>query len=211
MLVYVADVVARPDTHRDASARAARVCRAPRLTGLVLAVARERAAKASCRLRLAGAPVKRPTIQTIRRQNPGAGQHGRAVTVWVNPLCGGSALRGPPQGEPLLTPGPTELVSGLYLDGGPYRLISAPRCASLAGTPEAGTITVTNPQTAAIVATETVADGQLATIPLPPGTYTISGTFANASSDGQPIQSRPQAVTILSGKTVREDVSVSVP
>jgi hypothetical protein len=125
-------------------------------------------------------------------------------------LCSGSAEWGPPAGEPVRKPGPTELVSGLYLDGGPHRFRSASHCASLSGTPGAGTITVTDPTSGAIVATETVAEGQLAKIRLPAGTYTIIGTFANASSDDQHIQSRPQTVTIRSGQTVRQDVSASI-
>jgi hypothetical protein len=187
------------------------MCRAPRLAGLVLSVARERAAKAGCHVRLVGAPVERPAIQTIRRQSPGAGQHGRILTVWVNPLCSGSAESGAPAGEPFLTQGPTELVSGLYLDGGPLRFRSAPRCSSLSGSPGAGTITVTNPATGAIVVTKTVANGQLAKIPLSPGIYTISGTFTNAFSNGQHMQSFPQTVTISPGKTTRQDVSVNIP
>jgi hypothetical protein len=79
------------------------------------------------------------------------------------------------------------------------------------GTPGAGTITVTNPATGAIGATQTVTNGQLAKIPLPPGRYTISGTFANAFRNGQHMQSFPQTVAIPPGKKVRQDVSVSIP
>jgi hypothetical protein len=39
--------------------------------------------------------------------------------VSLVPLCVQSALPGAPQGEPFVTAGPTELVSGLYLGGGP--------------------------------------------------------------------------------------------
>jgi hypothetical protein len=110
----------------------------------------------------------------------------------------------------LHTPGPTELVSGLYLDGGPHRFRSVPRCTSLSGIPGAGTITVTDPASGAIVASATVANGKLAKIPLPPGTYTITGTFANAISNNQHMQSPPRSVTIRSGQTVRQDVSASI-
>jgi hypothetical protein len=194
-------------THRRAGAAQ---CRALHLEGLVVGVARERVEQADCRLRLFGSPVKQPMIQTIRRQSFGKGPSGPFVTVWVNPLCSGSADWGSPAGEPVRTTGQTELVSGLYLDGGPHRFRSAPHCASLSGTPGAGTITVTEPASGAIVATETVADGQLAKIRLSAGTYTITGTFANASRDGQHIQSPPQTVTIRSGQTVRQDVSANI-
>jgi hypothetical protein len=177
----------------------------------VIGVARERAEQAGCRLQLAGSPVQQPTIQTIRRQSSHTGRREPVVTVWVNPLCSGSAAWGPPQGEPRQVPGPTELVSGLYLDGGPHRFRSAPRCSSLSGDPSAGTIAVTDPTSGAIVATETVAEGQLARIRLPAGTYTITGTFAKAFSDSQHIQSQPRTVTISSEQTVRQDVWVSIP
>ncbi len=102
--------------------------------------------------------------------------------------------------------GPTELVSGLFLDGGPLR--HAPRCRS--GTPWAGTITVTNPA-GMIIASDKVHTGKLARIRLAPGTYAIHGTFANATRNGQPIETEPQTVTITAGETVREDVVANIP
>ncbi len=209
LLALVTGASGRPYSH--GSAATAKACHAPHVTGLVLSVARARARKAGCHLRLLGATVERPEIQTIRRQTPKAGRRGRVVTVWVNPLCSGSALAGPPAGEPLVTPGPTELVSGLYLDGGPERSRSVSRCASLSGEPGPGTIAVTDPVTGATVATKTVASGHLATFPLPAGTYTISGTFGGATINGQPGRSFPQTVQIPPGKTVRQDVVLSVP
>jgi hypothetical protein len=203
-----AGAVQHSNTHASPRAGAAR-CRALHLTGLVIGVALERAGHAGCRLRLAGSPVQQPTIQTIRRQSSHTGRRGPIVTVWVNPLCSGSADWGAPRGEPLHAPGPTELISGLYLDGGPHRFRSAPRCASLSGDPLAGTIAVTDATSGAIVATETVVEGQLARIQLPAGTYTITGTFANASSNNH-MQSLPQTVTILSGQTVRQDASAPI-
>jgi hypothetical protein len=70
---------------------------------------------------------------------------------------------------------------------------------------------VTDPASGALVASATVANGKLAKIPLPPGTYTITGTFADAFSNNQHMQSLAQAVTIRSGQTVRQDVSVNIP
>jgi hypothetical protein len=125
--------------------------------------------------------------------------------------CRGSADLGPPRGEPLRTPGPTELISGLYLDGGPLVVRSAPRCNSLSGTAGAGTITVTDAESGAIVANTTVAGGQLAKIHLPAGTYTVTGTFADAFSNGQHMETLPITVVIRPGQTVRQDVSASIP
>ncbi len=198
--------------YRNATdARAASVCRVPRLTGLVLSRARERAARAGCSIRLAGAPVRQPQVQTIRSQAPRRGGHARAVTVWVNPLCGGSALEGPGLSEPLLTAGPTELISGLYVVGGPLRLWSEPRCRPRPGTSSPGTVTVRDPADGSIVATQTVARGQLASIPLAPGTYTIQGTFGEATINGRAAESFPRTVEIPPGKTVRQDVFLNVP
>ena len=203
------------DAHRSAPAHAhahaASVCRVPRLAGLVLSVARKRAAKAGCRIRLQGAHVTTPQVQTIRTQTPRAGRHGRVVTVWVSPLCSGMGAEGPDINEPRVTAGPTELVSGLYVVGGPLALWSEPRCTPHPGEPGAGTITVRDPVNGAVVASQTVTRGHLATIPLAPGTYTIQGTFGSATINEQPGQSFPATVEIPPGKTVRQDVFLNVP
>jgi hypothetical protein len=188
----------------------ARVCRIPRLSGVVVGVARERAAKAGCHVRLAGAPVSDATVQTVRRQSPHAGSHGRYVTLWVNRLCSGS-LTGPDLNEPLLKAGPTELISGLYIVGGPLELRSEPQCTAHTGGPVPGTITVRDPASGSVVASQTVTGRQLATIPLPPGTYVVDGTFSGALVDGQPAQAPPATVQIPSGETVRRDVFLDVP
>jgi hypothetical protein len=186
-------------------------CKVPRLTGLTFAGARQRAVKAGCRIRLQGATVELATVQTIRRQNPGHGRRAQLVTLWVNPLCSGSGAWGPPQGEPFITPGATELIAGLYLDGGPHRFRSAPSCASISGTPGPGTITIANPTTGATLASQHVAEGHLATIPLPPATYTVTGLFEGATVNGEHPRSYPVKVTIPPGKTIRQDLVLNIP
>ncbi len=190
--------------------------RVPRLIGLSLSAARDRATRAGCKLQAreasTGQPIKREpygpqAAQIVVRQTPRAGRAGRTVTIWLKPLCSQSADPGPPAGEPLVKRGPTELISGLYLDGGPHRF--TPRCQP--GTPSPGTITVTSATTGAVVASDSVASGKLATIPLAPGTYTIVGTFGDATSNSQPIGTPPQQVTITAGHTVRQDIVVSIP
>ncbi len=114
---------------------------------------------------------------------------------------------GPPAGEPFLTVGPTELVSGLYLAGGPFEIFAG-RCRQ--GTAEAGTIVVIDPASGATVASATVASGQLATIPLAPGTYKVDGTFANATVNGASMTSS-LSITIPADMTVRDDIVASVP
>jgi hypothetical protein len=188
----------------------------PRLVGLSLSTARHRAARAGCKLQArevgSGQIVEkqlyvRHAAQAVVRQTPRAGGSGRTVTVWLKPLCYQSADPGPPAGEPLVKRGPTELVSGLFLDGGPLR--SSPRCQ--VGTPSPGTITVTSPTTGAVIASDSVASGQLATIPLVPGTYAIQGTFGDAFANGQAMRTPLQQVTIVAGYTVRQDVVVNIP
>lgn len=190
----------------------------PRLVGLSLSAARRRAARAGCKVqaREAGSGqivekrlYARYAAQAVVRQIPRADRAGgveRMVTVWLRPLCHQSADPGPPAGEPFVKRGPTELISGLFLGGGPPR--SSPRCR--VGTPSPGTITVTSPTTGTVIASDSVVSGQLATIPLAPGTYTMQGTFDNAFSNGQAIMTPQQSVTIVAGYTIRQDVVANI-
>ena len=209
ILAVGASTVAGAESHRATAAVS--VCRVPRLSGIVVSLARARAAKAGCQVRLLGAPVTDPGIQTIRLQRPSARHHGRTVTLWVNPICGDSALTGPGISEPSLTAGPSELISGLYIVGGPLRLRSEPRCTFHPGIPGPGTITVRDAATSAIVASQTVTGGHLAPIPLTPGTYTVEGTFGNATINNQAGRSLATTVQIAAGETVRQDVFLNVP
>ncbi len=191
---------------RPAIAR--KVCHAPQLRGLTLDVARLKAAKAGCKLRLKGAALKQPEVQTIDRQSPPAGRHSSTVTVWLNPFCRGSAAYGPGITEPRVTPGPTELVSGFYLVGGPLARFSASNCRRPERPPGAGVVEVIN-ATGALVATQTSTTGRLVKIPLPAGSYTIRGTFLNATVNGtHPVETK--SLTIPTGRTVRQDFFLSV-
>jgi len=186
-----------------------------RLTGLTVEKAKQRSARAGCSLRLRGARLTRPIIQTVARTQ----SNGSVVTAWLNPLCSTMGAPGPPSGEPKVTVGPTELVSGLYLVGGPHRFVSVRDCSKIAGTPGAGTITVRDPHklsaptngAGALVATQIVPGGQLARIPLPPGTYTVQGTFGDAIQNGEHPVSRLVTVTIPARHTVRLDTVLSIP
>jgi len=209
------DSLASKPTSAATRRKAAACHRVPKLIGLSLSVSRTRSAQAGCKLRVREAgtsqvvavPPSGPSLaQIITRQTPHAGGVGRIVTVWLKPLCDQSAEPGPPAHEPRVKRGPTELVSGLFLDGGPLR--RAPRCRS--GTPWAGTIAVAN-QAGKVIASDKVHTGKLARIRLAPGTYTIHGTFADATRNGQPIETEPQTVTITAGETVREDVVANIP
>jgi hypothetical protein len=178
-------------------ATAAGHCHGLRLKGLSVAAARARAQHAHCALRFKGAKIRDAKRQTVTRQQ---GDGGRLLTLWVGAMCD------KPEHEPVLTAGPTELVSGLYAGGGPP--VRGPQPCP---TPGSGTITVTNAANGEVVARQPVSSGSVATIPLPPGEYSIVGTFTGVIVNGQPAQSPPQAVTIPAGTTVRQDLEFSYP
>jgi len=184
-------------------------CHVPRLTGLTLSAARERAAHARCRLRVKGAARQEAEIQTVERQSPRRGGHSSSVTVWLNPICHREAAYGPELKEPLVTPGPTELVSGFFVVGGPLRRFSTPGCKRPAPRPGAGTVEVTNAG-GEVVATQTSTSGRFVVIPLPAGSYTITGTFLGATSNGShPKES--ESIVIPPGHSVRQDFFLNVP
>lgn len=132
------------------------------------------------------------------------------MTVWVQYAldCSQQALPGPPAGEPIVTTGPTALVAGLFLAGGPVMPVSD--CRPRAGVPSPGSLTVTDTATGTVVATRTLARGELATFPLPPGTYAIHGSFGDATANGSPFTADATA-TVTAGHTVRQDVLAAVP
>jgi hypothetical protein len=181
-------------------------CSSLHLQGATVAKAKQRAGHAGCELSLRGAKVTTAGVQTIARTRT----RGATITAWVNALCRAMGAPGPGIAEPTVTPGPTELVSGLFLDGGPLERVSAPDCSKIHGTPLGGTIAVRN-SAGAVVSTQTVAEGHFATFALSPGTYAVAGTFANARRDEKPIESLPRSVTITAGNTVRADVVVGIP
>jgi hypothetical protein len=183
-------------------------CRVPQLTGLTFERARVRAKRAGCQLRRTGAALKVASIQTIARQSPAAGRHAESVTVRLNPLCLGSAAYPPAIKEPLVRAGPTELVSGFFLVGGPLVRFSTRHCSRPAPEPEAGTVQVSD--ASGVVATQTSTQDHLVKLPLPPGTYTISGTFTEASFNGVHPE-KTQQIVIPPGDTVRQDFFLDVP
>ncbi|HEV3046613.1 MAG TPA: carboxypeptidase-like regulatory domain-containing protein [Solirubrobacteraceae bacterium] len=185
-------------------------CRAPRLAGLTVAEARTRAARAGCALRMRGAPLKLASVQTVLRQSPASGSRAARVTVWLNPMCFGSAASGPGLQEPVLKAGPTGLISGFYLAGGPLARFSTPGCHRPAPPPGAGTVEVLDPATGAVLATQTSGEGAFVRIPLPAGPYTIRGTFLDATTNGAH-PTITQSVSIPAGYSVRQDFVLAVP
>ncbi len=209
VVVVTALCVASVGASARPAARVAGACRVPRLTGLTLRVARERAAHAGCTLRVKGSVLDQAGIQTIERQSPAAGGRSSSVAVWLNRLCFGSAAYGPGLKEPVITPGSTKLVSGFYVVGGPLARFSDPGCKRPAPSPQPGTVDVMN-ASGTVVATQTSTDGHFVEIPLPAGSYTLTGTFLDDTRNGvHPMETK--SLVIPSGDTVREDFFLDVP
>jgi hypothetical protein len=192
-----------------ASASARGRCVVPRLTGLTLARASVRAGRVGCQFHRTGARLRQAGVQTVARQSPAAGRRAPSVTVWANPLCFGIAAYPPAIKEPLVTAGPTELVSGFFLVGGPLVPFSSPHCSRPAPEPGAGTVVVTG-GSGVVVAMQSSTRGHLVTIPLAPGTYSVSGTFKDASFNGVHPK-RTQQIVIPAGDTIRQDFFLDVP
>ncbi len=170
----------------------------------------------------------------VDRQSPGARAHASVVTVWLSPInvkadespptppqvpperpeepeppCWGSAEYGSGIREPLLTPGPTEFVSGFFLDGGPLVGFSAPGCERPVPPPGGGTVEVMS-ASGTLVARQTSEGGHFAEVALPPGSYTVVGTFTSAIINGTPAQ-QTESVVIPAGYTVRQDFVLQIP
>ena len=188
-----------------AAGSAQTTCHAPQLTRLTVSAARTKARAAGCAIRLAGSSVTNPTVQTIRDQSVPAGRATKSVTVIVNPLCAGPADLGPPPGEPLITAGASELVTGLFLEGGPLVDRSAPVCKDLVGKSTGGTITITNSAGTTIANAMKLTPGQLLYVNVPSGAYTITGVFSDGTAAG------PITVTVSSDQVVRQDLVDDAP
>ena len=179
-------------------------CRAPHLVGLTVVRARSRAQVAGCQLRFVGAAVRMANIQTVHTQNVRPGLVAKSLTVSVNPLCPSSGLIGPPQGEPITKLGTTELITGLFIEGGPFVYRSVPVCKDLVGTSSGGTISITN-SLGTVIVNRTLSAGQLLHLSVQPGSYTVSGVFSDGLKGGKII------VDVPSGEVVRQDVVLDVP
>ena len=125
---------------------------------------------------LGGGGGDRSGLQTVGKQQPTAGSVTTAIALTANPVCLRASRAGPPRGEPIITAGPTRLVTGLFMVGGIAVAFSNPTCSYPPGQSSAGSITITN-ATRTIAIARTVHDRQLATFDLSPGSYTITGQF----------------------------------
>jgi hypothetical protein len=152
-----------------------------------------------------GAAVRMAKIQTIHTQSARPGRVVNVVTLSVNPLCPGSINLGPPSGEPIIKAGTTELITGLFIEGGAFIYRSAPVCKDLMGKSTSGTITITNSVGSIIANQMALSAGQLLYVNVQPGTYTVAGKLTGGTGVG------PITVNVASGDVVRQDLVLDVP
>ena len=137
----------------------------------------------------------------------GVGSGGAAVTKRSPRAGAASGCPHPsipvPPNEPVYRTGPTELVTGLYIQGG---AIPPPPCKPKPRGPYAGTITVSDAGTGNVVVTKSVRNGRLAHIPLPPGSYKVSGRIKGGGNT-----SFSPTVMIKQGYKTRQDLFEDVP
>ena len=105
-----------------------------------------------------------------------------------------------PRQEPKYSSGPTELVSGLYIQGG---AVPPPPCRPEPRGPYGGMLIVRSG--GQVVVRRNVASGHLAHILLAPGTYERRGRLTNGPELG------PVKVIVRSGQRVRQDLFEDVP
>lgn len=176
-------------------------CRAPSLVGLTVQDAAARANAAHCPLRSTGTAISESTVQTIAQQQPAAGLTASQIVLTVNPACSRAAATG----RAIRHPGTHRTDRrALPLRRPPDPLsFSNPGCIAPPETPHAGTIIILNPDTKATAATQTVTGGQLATFPLAPGSYMITGSFADAFNNTSPMRAIPVTIDVTSGESIR--------
>jgi hypothetical protein len=183
-------------------------CVTPRLVGMTERAALRKASVAGCVVHLTGARLKQATVQTIAAQAPAPGARSAGVRLTLNPLCFGSALAGPPHDEGM-RPGPTELITGLYVVGGPALPYSTPRCRRKPGSPTTGMLEVRNAANGVLIASRTLSHAHLVTVRLAPGRYRVGGHVGGPVQHGTELFGAP--FTIRAGFTTRRYVIEPVP
>jgi hypothetical protein len=187
---------------------AARRCTVPDVVGVNLGMARRAIASSGCSVLVRQLPAHGSFVtpaspdqrQIVASQSPRSGATASAVIVRLEPLCRQPAQPGPDPRAAGTKKGPTELIVGMFLRGGPLQ--TAPRCRR--GTTSAGTLTVATPA-GHVVAQHAVRQGRFAVFPLKPGAYVLSGVFAAGAHPP------PQQVTIAAHRTTRLNLTADIP
>jgi hypothetical protein len=121
--------------------------------------------------------------------------------LFATVACSAPTIPVPPH-EPVLTRGPSELVAGLYVQGGAYIV----GCPQQPRGPYAGTLSAISTRTGRVVARETLRQpGRLFVLKLAAGSYTLRATNANG------LLAAPSRVRIPAHRRVRQDVFIDVP
>jgi len=187
-----------------------RACVAPDVVDVRLARAREVLLASGCavgtrQMPAGGGDLFTPPSpdgrQMVGAQSPGAGARTGSVTVSLRPLCSQPAAPGPDTRRASVAKGPTELVSGLFVEGGPLRI--SPRCRH--GEPSPGVLTVMRTD-GTTISTRSVRAGRYGVFPLKPGSYLISGALAGKGS--APATALP--VTVAAHSTTHLDIVTAV-
>ncbi len=121
--------------------------------------------------------------------------------LFATVACSAPTIPVPPH-EPVLTRGPSELVAGLYVQGGAYIV----GCPQQPRGPYAGTLSAISTRTGRVVARETLRQpGKLFVLKLAAGSYTLRATNSNG------LLAAPARVRIPAHRSVRQDVFIDVP
>jgi hypothetical protein len=108
--------------------------------------------------------------------------------------------------EPYVTKGPTEVLVGLYIQGGPID----PGCPPQPRGPDSGVVTLS--RNGKVVATDAHANGgALFVLRVAPGTYTLAARGGDFYGKGDGPHLGPVTVTVRKGQTVRRDLFLDVP
>ncbi|MCW3032291.1 MAG: hypothetical protein JWM60_636 [Solirubrobacterales bacterium] len=185
-------------------------CVAPDVVGVTLAMARQALSASGCAVQVRQLPAHGQFVtpgspdgrQLVATQTPSAGGHADGVTLSLKPLCAQPAQPGPDTQGPASSQGPTELVSGLFLSGGP--VVTSPHCRH--GMPSSGVLTVTT-ATGQPVARRAVRSGRFGVFPLKPGAYLLAGTISGPAGERQ-LAARP--VKIVAHRTTRLNLVADV-
>jgi hypothetical protein len=186
-------------------------CVAPDVVGVNLAMARRALSSSGCGVTVRQLPGHGSFVtpsgpdgrQIVARQSPGGGGRTSSVTVFLEPLCAQPAQPGPKHAGAEQRRGPTELVAGLYVEGGPLQ--TSPHCRN--ALPQGGTLTVSS-SAGEIVASRRVRDGHFAIFPLAPGSYVLAGSLSRA---GGRLDVPPTGFTIAARRTTHVNTVAVLP
>ncbi len=180
---------------------------------------RAHARAASVTVWLGGVPAKEGTPEPPLTTPVAASPKPSSEATGAWPTCAevGLPLKGSDPPDPdlegpvlfaRLTPGPTELVSGLFVGAYPPPRRTLEPCEERDVGLGPGTVEVRN-SSGELVASQPSGETHFAEITLPPGTYQVTATFLGVKDNGEHPQ-EAESVTIPAGYSVRKDFLVEL-